>query len=168
MTPEVFKGLLVVIVTIVLGSGCQRNGTHDGATPRTDGVQFAVRAVLLPGDTLLEVRTVAVNAASSARTLDWGPCQENFSVSSLDLTPTRRWEYNTWATASSIVCSASRQFVSLAPGDSVDRTLRLSVRQILGDSLPSGRYRVIAPWPANSRLVRNGEAGPFEFRRPPT
>ena len=168
MTPGILKGLLVVTATVFLGLGCQRNGTFDGATPRSDGVQFAVRAALLPGDSLLEVRTVAVNAASTARTLEWSPCQANFSVSSIDLTPTRGWEYNAWATASSIVCPAHRRFLTLAPKDSVDRTLRLPVGQILGDSLPPGRYRVTTPWPTNTRSARNREAGPFEFRRPPT
>lgn len=167
MTPRILKALLVVAAATVIGPGCRGKRTFDGPTVHSDGVRFRVRAVLLPGDSLLEVRTVAVNAASAVRTLDWSPCQANFSLSSIDLVPPRRWEYSAWATAASIVCPAYRSFLDLAPGDSVDRTLRLSVRQILGDSLPPGRYRLTAPSTDNDRSSRNREAGPFELRRPP-
>jgi hypothetical protein len=50
-------------------------------------------------------------------------------------------------------CTLSLPVRTFPPGDSETSVLKVSVREILGDSLPSGRYKVTA------RLISNGGDG---------
>jgi hypothetical protein len=137
-------------------------------------VRFAARAELVsPGDSLVEVRVVAVNTARAVRTVEWGNCSMDVRVSSVGRTPTRQWEYVAWANSRRppLVCLLYLATRDLAPGDSIspgDYMRRLPIRLILGDSLPPGRYRVTARVGANGRSSGDLEAGEFELRSPPT
>ncbi|MSR35115.1 MAG: hypothetical protein EXR95_00520 [Gemmatimonadetes bacterium] len=49
-----------------------------------------------------------------------------------------------WDQGRVLVCTKEIQIVDLASGDSAQRTTRTNAREILGDSLPDGRYHLSA------------------------
>ena len=66
------------------------------------------------------------------------------------------------------VCSAM-MVRQLLPGRSVLAYSSLTpVREVLGDSLPPGRYQIRASFPLNERSIRAIPAGEVELRVPPT
>ena len=134
-----------------------------------DGIRFVGHAKLLtPGDSLLEVRVRAVNTGRTIRTLEFGNCSMTVDVSSIGLTPARKWESVAWTKAlrPRRECLNYQATRDLAPGDSVspsDFLRRVPIRAILGDSLPPGRYRITARVTANGRPSGNLESGVVEI-----
>jgi hypothetical protein len=92
-----------------------------------------------------------VIARNTGRAVTWslelGHCSLNFRVAGLSQDTPHEWDYARWRTALNPLCPAYLESWRLAPGDSLstrDLERIVKVRDVLGDSLPPGRYRVIA------------------------
>lgn len=163
--------LLVPCLTFL--GGCGQRVIREPVRPPIDGVRFVARATLLaPGDSLLEVRVRAVNTGQAIRTLEFGSCSMNLGVVSVGRTPERKWEYLVWANSRrpALSCEPYPATRDLAPGTSVspsDYIRRVPIPAILGDSLPPGRYRVIARVFANGRSSVQLESGEVELQLSP-
>ena len=116
--------------------------------PKSESVDFKAQVeTIKPGDRLVRVRVVATNTGSLTWTLELGPCSMNIRVTSLGTAATHEWDFERWRTAVNpkAACVGLRAPYVLAPGGTVasselERVVR--VRDVLGDSLPGGRYRV--------------------------
>ena len=116
--------------------------------PRSEAVDFTAQAQLIaPGDSMMRVRVIATNRGSLTWTLELGPCSMNIRVASLAGAQPREWDFERWRIAVNprAACVGYRATYPLAPGGIVasselDRIIR--VRDVLGDSLQAGRYRV--------------------------
>ena len=150
-------------------AACRHHVNHESPRLPIDNVRFVARAKLLTADdSLLEVRVSAVNTGRAIRTLEFGSCSMNVGVSTVGITPPRKWEYVVWASSRRprIPCLPYQATRDLAPGDSVspsDFLRRVPIRAILGDSLPPGRYRITARVTANGRPSGNLESGVVEI-----
>lgn len=140
-------------------------------TPSVESIVFAARAELLsPGDSILRVRVVATNTGRAATwTLQLGHCSMNVRVVTAPPTTTRAWDYGRWRNALKppATCPASLTSWRLPPGMSassseLERTIR--VRDVLGDSLPPGRYRVTALVAFNNQSSGDLPAGEVDLR----
>jgi len=162
----------LLLVCLPLVSGCRQHVSRELRHLPLDGVRFVAEATLLtPGDSLLEVRVRAVNTGTAVRTLEFGNCSMNVGVSSTGPAPARQWELVTWSSSRRppLRCLEYQATRDLAPGDSVspaDYRRRLPIREILGDSLPSGRYRITARVGANGGFSKNLVVGELELRAP--
>lgn len=64
------------------------------------------------------------------------------------------------------VCSADLRIAVLSPGAFYTFALDVPVREVLGDSLPAGRYRVTAALAINGDRIPGLEAGRIELAAP--
>jgi hypothetical protein len=152
-------------------------------SPPVDGVRFHARA-LVDGarrDTL-RVNVTAVNHTRHERRMEFGcPVAARLTAAG----GSRAWDYAaleeqrrrtvrrdpvTGAPILYLGCAGALGVETLAPGDSSNRRFWLSVpvRDILGDSLQPGRYRVTARIGVNQRLFDHIDAGEVELLAPPT
>ena len=172
MSPRLARASRVLLPLLPLALGCQQHVVRQSRRLPIDGVRFVAHAkVLTPDDSILEVRVRAVNSGGAIRTLEFGDCSMNVGVSSVGLAPTRKWDFLAWASSRrpQLRCLDYQATRDLAPGDSIspaEYRRRLAVRAILGDSLPPGRYRVIARVAANGRFSENIVVGEVELRPP--
>jgi hypothetical protein len=160
------------------GLGC-RHQTYSPPRPTIDAVEFSAQSNLVgqAADTLL-VRVSAINGSRSTRILEFGCGATVARLSTAEPRP-RTWDYETFErrrqqtvgfdprTGAPIVDLGCISYgsLTLAPGDSVRPFwLRVLVRDVLGDSLPPGRYRVTARIAVNGRLVGNLKAGEVDLR----
>ena len=136
--------------------------------PEPEAVDFRAQAeVVAPGDSLVRVRVVAFNGGSLTWTLELGPCSMNIRVMSLDAI--HAWDFERWriATNPKAACVGYRAPYVLAPGGTVasselERVVRM--RDVLGDSLPAGRYRVITFVSFSNQPATEVAAGEVELR----
>ena len=169
---RLLRGSRFLLVCLPVVSGCRQHPSRELRRLPIDGVRFVAEAKLVtPGDSLLEVRVRAVNVGSAVRTLEFGNCSMNIGVSSAGSAPGHKWELVTWASSHRppIRCLDYQATRDLAPGDSVspaDYRRRLPVREILGDSLPAGRYRITTRVAANGGFSENLVVGELELRAP--
>lgn len=67
-----------------------------------------------------------------------------------------------------VLCAGQVYMVIVLPGGLRRYELRVPVNEILGDSLPPGRYGIVARLSINGCEIKNLRAGEVEFRQPPT
>ena len=157
---------LLPLLSFTATAGCHRG--YSG--PVVESVRFAARAeVITPGDSLLRVRVIARNTGRAVTwSLELGHCSLNFRVAMLSQATPHEWDYARWRTAVNPLCPAYLESWRLAPGDSLstrDLERIVKVRDVLGDSLPPGRYRVIAFVGFNSSQTSGDlAAGEVELR----
>jgi hypothetical protein len=140
--------------------------------PKSESVDFRAPAeIIAPGDSLIRVRAVATNSGSLTWTLELGPCSMNTRVASLAPAAVREWDFERWRIAVNprAACVGYRVTYPLPPGGSVatselERIVR--VRDILGDSLPAGRYRVTASVSFSNQSPIEVAAGEVDLRSP--
>ena len=163
----VLAGFLVGAVAAT--GSCRSSGQR---TPSVESIAFAARAeIITPGDSMLRVRVVARNTGRAATwRLSLGHCSMNIRVAMLPET-TREWDYLRWRNAlrPPAACPASLTTWRLPPGESLssselERTVR--VRDVLGDSLPPGRYRITALVAFDNQSSGDLAAGEVELRAP--
>jgi hypothetical protein len=141
---------------------------HDRPGPlSTQGFRYrAGSAVVGANRDTLRVVVVVVNESDQQRMIGFSHCPWYANgVQALVAVSGRRWdsqvnEENHAAIPRDSIgkpipmaCDASLAAMTFPPGDSYASVLKVPVREILGDSLPSGRYRV------TTRLVSNGGDG---------
>lgn len=164
----------LVLAGLLVGAFASMGGCrHRQRPPSVESIVFAARAELLsPGDSILRVRVVATNTGRAATwTLQLGHCSMNVRVVTAPPATTREWDYGRWRNAQRppAACTASLTSWRLSPGMSassseLERTIR--VRDVLGDSLPPGRYRVTALVAFNNQTSGDLAAGEVELRAP--
>jgi hypothetical protein len=157
--------------------GCYLLGACAYFRPRTppapEAVDFKAQVeVLAPGDSMVRVRVVATNSGSLTWTLELGPCSMNIRVTSLDAAATHEWQLERWRIAVNpkAACVGYRAPYVLAPGGTVasselERVVRM--RDVLGDSLPAGRYRVTATVSFSNQPPTEVPVGEVELRARP-
>jgi hypothetical protein len=144
--------------------------------PRTpaepERVDFsATTEFIAPGDSVMRVRVVASNSGSLTWTLELGPCSMNVRMAPLAAPAMREWDLERWRIAVNpqAACVGYRTPHVLAPGGTVasselERIVR--VRDVLGDSLPAGRYRVTVSVSFSNSPPAPIAAGEVELRAP--
>ena len=142
--------------------------------PRTpvisEPLEFNARAELdPPGDSVMLVRTTVRNPGSLTWTLQLGQCSLNIRIAALP-PAVHQWSYARWRTKANpqALCVADLVPLRLPPGQSasspnLERSIR--VRDVLGDSLPAGRYRVTVSIEFNNMSTPEIMAGDVELRR---
>ncbi len=138
--------------------------------PQSQSVDFAAQTQLIsPGDSLMRVRVVATNSGSLTWTLELGPCSMNIRVASLGPGAAREWDFERWRIAVNpkAACVGFRVTYPLPPGGSVassELERIVKVRDVLGDSLPPGRYRVRTSVSFSNQPATEIAAGEVDLR----
>jgi hypothetical protein len=150
-----------------------------------DHLRFSARSALggASGDTLL-VRVLATNESSQDQVLmQWACGTHPVAVSAWHAR--RVWDSSVWDQASAPAPAQSYRdstgrvvliaapmcsgavFAKLSAGASTYYDRRISVRDILGDSLQSGRYKITARLYINQQEVKGLSAGEVQLRLKP-
>lgn len=141
---------------------------------RTDGFRYrAGSAVVGPALDTLRVAVVVVNESRQPRfILISSFCAPFNRVGVTVRAHGRKWDSDVWQPPppQPIIKACSESTWGLAPGASRTFVLAVAVREVLGDSLPNGRYGVTARVQINAQLVRGLELGDVDFRlrKPPS
>ncbi|HJU73680.1 MAG TPA: hypothetical protein VJ717_08025 [Gemmatimonadaceae bacterium] len=159
----------VFLVTASTSGACSWFRARTPAS--AEAVVFAAQAqVITPGDSLLSVRVVANNRGSLTWTLQLGQCSLNFRVATLPPAAPRVWDYGRWRSKANprALCLADVAALRLPPGTSasaenLQRTVR--VRDVLGDSLLPGQYRVTAAVALDNMSAADITAGEVMLKR---
>jgi hypothetical protein len=166
MRAHILRLTLSLFVAAALLSGCHRD--YRGYPPlNTDGYRYSAGAAVVgPEQDTLRVAVVVVNESNQHRMLPLSHCPVWASVVQARVTASgRNWNSEVYEQRQHVVprdstgkprlegCVASLLVRTFPPGDTETSVLKVPVRQILGDSLPSGRYRVTA------RLMGSGGDG---------
>lgn len=149
--------LLSLFSAMALGAACRLASEATGSNPRlvdgaviVGGVTFrAETAVLESFPVQLRVRVIASNESAAPVRFTTGGCRVLLRA------------YRTpghggapaWSQEHGAICIMDLELVRLQPGQSREYTTRASARQILGDSLPNGRYRLEAAFYKDGALV---------------
>jgi hypothetical protein len=147
---------------------------------RLDGFRFSAQSGLVgaTGDSL-RVEVVVRNLSPTYRTIVVSSCTPTVAVSVYRAN--KKWDSDAWEQSKlpvyhdsvgriipmnsmcSIISSGN-----MPPGIATEFLREIPVGEILGDSLPSGRYKVKAHLRINSQAVEDLSAGELELRVPPT
>jgi hypothetical protein len=175
------KSLVCAVASISL-FGCH----HRPPAPEAQR-DYAIRAIARSALIGLNLDTLRVditvfNTAKAERYVDISPCHENTFAIKVQRDRTI-WESVAWerermqppvvsdssgkVIQAAFICSAVVA-LRLLPGRPVlVHSSSTSVRDILGDSLPPGRYQIKASFWVNERRIKGMAAGEVELRRPP-
>ena len=177
-----YRFRLVVLAIFALTIGCHHRRVYDTSDRRgLEHVRFSAGSALggASGDTLL-VRVLVTNESSHDQAFGHFVC-DNDPVAVSARSAHRVWDSSAWArlpdTAQSYldsrgrvvligpmsICSAAVASL-VPPGVSIKYDRRIPVRDILGDSLQSGRYKITARLYINNREVKGLPAGEVELR----
>jgi len=147
---------------------------------KIDGFRYSVgSAVVGPALDTLRVAVVVVNGSSQQRFLSFPHCPPV-------LNPVKaivRGESKEWNSETSEIHKQSQYFdstgkpilqvcdlvligMTFPPEGSYTYVLKVPVREVLGDSLPTGRYRVTAQLRLNGYLTRRLAAGDVDLTAP--
>jgi hypothetical protein len=141
----------------------------------TDGFRYrAGSAVVGAALDTLRVAVVAVNDSRQERAIVVSsPCAPFNRVAARVRAGARQWDSEIWhpakqpadrdSSGTPIVSGCSLLVTAIAPEASITFVLAIPVREVLGDSLPRGRYRVTARVRINGKLVRGLDAGDIKF-----
>ena len=146
---------------------------------RTDGFQYrAWSAVIGAALDTLQVAVVTVNDSRQQRVIVVSsPCAPFIRVAARIRAGGREWDSEIWhptkqaaerdSSGTPIVSGCSLIVMQISPGVSKTFVLAVPVKEVLADSLPRGRYRVIARVRINGELIQGLEAGDVELSPPP-
>lgn len=178
---DFYQSALLAILLLLIGCRNHR-GYEVSEWLRLDRVRFSAQSALVgaSADTLL-VTVAAANESSHDRTMMISGCPPSpVAVSARRANKT--WDSDDWKKSKVPVQYDSAGHVLLLPpggcslvataqvppGVSMSYDLRMAVRDILGDSLQSGRYKITARLYINMQAVKDLHAGEIELRAPPT
>jgi len=161
------------------GEGSSPFPSHTLEFLRTDGFRYrAGNAVVGPALDTLRIAVVVVNGSGEQRAIPLSSLCAPFNRVAASVTSRgREWESDAWRPARQpasrdssgrpMFFACPMQVMGIAPGASKTFVLAVPVSEVLGDSLPSGRYRVTARVRVSGKLVRGLDAGEVEFASPP-
>jgi len=174
---RVRDAVLAVLVSSGAIGACASRGTYVRQPPSLDGVSLTAHAEELrgPASDTVSVRLSARNQSNEARDFQYG-CTPPLDVYFVPMQGDgRQWKYSEFvrsriaaisaATGLPWVCVATLYIFRLNAGSAADTVflVKVAIRDVLGDSLPAGRYRVSALLMRHPQL---GEipAGELELR----
>jgi hypothetical protein len=177
------SNFLIYAVASMSIVGCH-HGTSESEALRLDEVRSTARSALvgLNRDTI-RVDVTVLNTATTPRALRTWVCVENSLVIKIQkdgrIWGSAEWERgrarqavarNSVGKDIPIVYACSTVAVrQLLPGRSVlAYSNSVPVREVLGDSLPSGHYEIKAFFSLNRRSIEGVPAGEIELHAPPT
>lgn len=147
---------------------------------RTDGFRYrAGSAVVGAALDTLRVAVVVVNDSRQQRLILISSfCAPFNRVGFTVKADARKWDSDVWqpppvqpptrdSSGTPIIYACDPRMMGLSPRALRVFVLAVPVRQVLGDSLPNGRYRVTARVRINGEFVRGLEAGDVELSSPP-
>jgi hypothetical protein len=171
--------LALIVLAAALVVGCHRL-TYEPKSLRVDGFRYrAGSAVVGNAADTLRVAVVAVNESRQYRELGRSACPQPNSVGAKVRKSEREWDSEiAEQRAMPVYRDSSRRPIPMAcpamllletfrPGASKTFLLLVPVREVLGDSLPHGRYRVTASVRINGHLERGLDAGDVVLSPPP-
>ena len=133
----------LALLGLALAAGCNGNSdvsdapTGPSAPVTRDGVEYTADTRIMESFPVqLDTRVTMRNPSSQPTRVQLGSGCPVLLRAYRDEARTRL----AWDQSVGIVCTMQIQVVDLAPGASAERNTRASARDILGDSLPDGRY----------------------------
>lgn len=177
---DFYQSALLAILLLLIGCRNHR-GYEVSEWLRLDRVRFSAQSALVgaSADTLL-VTVAAANESSHDQTMMISECPPSpVAVSAQRANKT--WDSNDWEKSKVPVHydSAGHVLLLFSTGCSIFATaqvpprvsmsydLRMAVRDILGDSLQSGRYKITARLYINQQLIKDLHAGEIELSSAP-
>jgi hypothetical protein len=146
--------------------------------PSINGLTFNASSALTgTAPDTLSVGVTAQNASTKGTSIEFSNCSRLNAVSADVKSKDRKWNSRAWelhreqvrkdSLRSSIteVCAGGVLEMFLPPGAAYTFSLRVPVREILGDSLSGGRYQIKASLDINGRRVRDLAAGGVDLSR---
>jgi hypothetical protein len=169
--------------TLTLTSAALLAGCHHTATTpeflRTEGFRYqAASGVVGRASDTLRVAVVVVNQSRDTRLVPVSSICAPFNRVRAKVTGNgKEWDSDAWrpvkqpethdASGRPIFFACTMQVIGLAPGKSTTFVLLVPVKDVLGDSLPEGRYQVSANVRVSGRQVRGLSAGEVKLSSPP-
>lgn len=173
------SGLPLIVLAVALVVGCHRL-TYEPESLRVDGFRYrAGSAVVGTAADTLRVVVVAVNESRQYRQLGRSVCPQPNSVRAKVRKSGKEWDSEIAEQRAApiyrdssgrpipMACPAMLIVETFPPGASKTFLLLVPVREVLGDSLPQGRYRITASVRINGYLVRGMDAGDVVLSSPP-
>lgn len=172
------SALLCAVFPLIIG--CHKRGGSEVATHlRLDRFRIFARSALVSNSVdSVGVRVVVINGSGDARTINFSRCETSpvtISVQSAN----RTWDSHVWEQSKRPVyhdsdgrvlpttwlCSSLILSGEIPPEGSIVFDRWIPVRDILGDSLQSGRYKITAQLHINDQEVNNLHAGELDLIR---
>jgi hypothetical protein len=168
----------LAFVGVVIATGCHHL-TYEPDDMRIDGYRYSVgTAVLGPALDTLRVAVLVVNDSRQQRFLSFPHCPPVLHpINAILRTADKEWNSDTLemrkqsqyfdSTGKPIpqVCLAYLSGMTFPPGGSYTYVLTVPVGEILGDSLPPGRYQVTVRLRLNGHLTRKLTAPDVDLAR---
>jgi hypothetical protein len=173
------RSTLLPFSSALLFVSCHHPASNTLEFLRTEGFRYrAGSAVVGAASDTLRIAVVAVNGSPDERAIVISsPCAPFNRVAASVRASAREWDSDTWLPAKQpashdsigrpIFFGCSMMVMGISPGTSRTFVLVIPVSEVLGDSLPRGRYRITARVRINGELVRGLEAGEVELSSPP-
>src|SRR6266849_10930109 len=145
-----------VVTSVSLSAGCHYRAPRDPEFFGTGGFRYrAGSAVVGPASDTLRVAVVVLNESHDPRLVPLSsPCAPFNRVGVEVRGNGKKWDSDTWrpvkepdshdASGRPILYACPMQAIGILPGKSTTFTLVVPVKDVLGDSLPEGRYHVNA------------------------
>ncbi len=171
---------LVAFLALLSLVGCHRLNDKPGPL-NTDGYRYrAGSAIVGTARDTLRVAVVVVNESDQQRELGFPSCPPVYDAVKARVAASRRhWDSEVYEQEKQPIprdstgkpiprfCTLMLPIMTFPPGGSYTYVLNVPVREVLGDSLPSGHYGVTARLVINGKLVRDLDAGDVELSAPP-
>lgn len=141
-----------VLAALALAAACAPNpAPTGGGTVDADGIRYAADTRILESFPVqLQTTVTLTNTTSAPQTLEIpGGCPVLLRA----YTTAERTGEPAWDQSRDIVCTQQVMIARLGPGESEEVTGRASARDVLGDSLPNGRYYLTAVVVPNRQQV---------------
>ena len=156
------------VLLAILVCGCHRRNVYY-QPPTLEGIQFVASSTVV--DDTVEIWLTIINRSPSLRQLAAGPPELPLEVTSVN--PDAAGILHKWTLADMLKAEETRPRIyapvewvwSIEPGTyKKTRVVQFAVKRILGDSLPSGRYRIkLHPGFHATQMI---DAGEIELRAP--
>ena len=160
-------------------AGCHHQTSTTPEFLRTDGFRYqAASAVVGRASDTLRVTVVVLNQSRDPRLVPVSSICAPFNRVNAKVTGNgKEWNSDMWrpakqpethdASGRPIFYACPMQAIGLPPGKSTTFVLLVSVKDVLGDSLPEGRYHVTASVRVSGAQVRGLSAGEVKLSSPP-
>ena len=163
----------------LLFDGCHHPRSYAPEFLKTDGFRYRAGSATI-GSALdtLRIAVVAVNESREPRGILLSSSSAPFNRVAASVERSgRKWDSDTWRPAKQpatydpsdrpILSGGPMMLMGISPGTSRTFVLAVPVMEVLGDSLPRGRYRVTARVRINGHLEQGLDAGDVVLSPPP-
>lgn len=168
----------LLLSAALLPSGCNsRRTNYEGLS--IEGFHFGAHATVVgTGADTLWVSATAENVSDHQLFDEWDSCYRVNRLAIVAQGDSRFWDSKVWEIGRipvyhdstgrimELACAGMGLRTTLPPGTSTSYELRVPVKQILGDSLAAGRYKINARIVINGRETKNLTAGEVVLRAP--